>query len=187
MTYVQGQYYHIYNRGCNKEKIFYNDDNYYYLLKKMRASFKEYGANVIAYCLMPNHYHFLVQQLSETELSKWLRKIFVGYTQAINKQQNRSGTLFEGRPKHIVIDKEEYMDHLMWYIHTNPVFAGLVRNPEEWKFSNFLESIGKRDGVMVDKKFINERYGSFYEYETFVNEYVCNESLENKMGKYLFD
>ena len=187
MTYVQGQYYHIYNRGFNKEKIFFNDDNYYYLLKKMKSSFKEYDANVIAYCLMPNHYHFLVQQLSETDLSKWLRKIFVGYSQAINKQQNRSGTLFEGRPKHIAIDKEEYLDHLMWYIHTNPVSAGLVRKPEEWKFSNFLECIGKRNGVMVDKNFIKERYGSLSEYETFVNEYVCNESLENKMGKYLFD
>lgn len=187
MTFIQGHYYHIYNRGCNKEKIFFYEDNYYYLLKKMKTSFRDYGANVIAYCLMPNHYHFLVQQLTEKQLSTWLRKIFVGYSQAINKQQNRRGTLFGSRPKHIAIEKEEYLDHLIWYIHTNPVSAGMVTKPDQWKFSNYSECIGKRNGNIFDKDFIDQRYGSFSEYEKFINEYQCNKSFEKKMEKYLFD
>ncbi len=187
MAFVQGYYYHIYNRGCNKENIFFNKDNYYYLLKKMKSTFKDYGANLIAYCLMPNHYHFLVRQMTEKELSKWLRKIFGGYSQAVNKEQNRSGTLFEGRPKHIAIEKEEYLDHLMWYVHTNPVSAKLVNNPDQWFFSNYLECIGKRNGIMFDKNFIRERYGSFSGYETFVSKYECNTLLDKKMGEYLFD
>ncbi|NQV38083.1 MAG: transposase [Candidatus Marinimicrobia bacterium] len=187
MTYIQGHYYHIYNRGCNKEKIFFCEDNYYYLLKKMKMSFQDCGANVIAYCLMPNHYHLLVQQLTEKELSKWLRKIFVGYSQAINKQQNRSGTLFESRPKHIEIDKEEYLSHLMWYIHTNPASAGIVAKPEQWKFSNYLECIGKRNGKLFDKDFIHFRYGSYSEYEHFINNYQCNQSFEKEIRDYLID
>ncbi|MFQ6677588.1 MAG: transposase [Fidelibacterota bacterium] len=187
MTFIQGHYYHIYNRGCNKEKIFFCENNYYYLLKKMKTSFQDYGANVIAYCLMPNHYHFLAQQITGMKFSKWLRKIFNGYSQAINKQKNRTGTLFEGRPKHILIDKEEYLDHLMWYIHTNPVSANIVAKPEQWKFSNYLECIGKRDGLMFDKDFIHQRYGSFHEYEKFINEYEGNQLLEMGMGEYLFD
>ena len=206
---MKGNIYHITNRGVEKRKIFLNNEYYFRFINNLYdfnnidqtpMSYKDRRicnlamrkpseglVDIISVCLMPNHYHFLVQQLTETELSKWLRKIFVGYSQAINKQQNRSGTLFEGRPKHISIDKEEYLDHLMWYIHTNPVSAGLISKPERWKFSNYQECIGKRDGIMVDKNFINERYGSFYQYETFINEYECNESLENKMGKYLFD
>jgi REP element-mobilizing transposase RayT len=187
MTFVQGHYYHIYNRGCNKEKIFFCEDNYYYLLKIMKTSFQDYGVKIIAYCLMPNHYHFFVQQLTEKQLSTWLRKIFVGYSQAINKQQYRSGTLFEGRPKHIAIEKDEYLDHLMWYIHTNPVSAGMVTKPEQWKFTNYLECIGKRNGKMFDSEFIYHRFGSFSEYEKFINEYQCNKSFEKKMEKYLFD
>lgn len=187
MTFIQGHYYHIYNRGCNKENIFFNDDNYIYLLNRMKSSFRDYGANVIAYCLMPNHYHFLIQQSTEKALSKWLRKIFVGYSQSVNKQQNRSGTLFEGRPKHNAIEKEEYLDHLMWHIHTNPVTAGIVTRPEQWKFSNYLECVGKRNGKMFDSDFVRQRYGSFSEYEKFINEYECNKSLEKKIEYYLFD
>jgi REP element-mobilizing transposase RayT len=187
MTFIQGHYYHIYNRGCNKEKIFFYEDNYYYLLKKMKTSFQEYGTNVIAYCLMLNHYHFLVQQLTEKTLSKWLRKIFVGYSQAINKQEIRTGTLFEGRPKHIAIDKEEYLDYLMWYIHTNPVSAGMVAKPEQWIFSNYLECIGKRNGIMFDINFIYQRYGSFSNYENFINDYHYSKTFQKEIEEYLFD
>ena len=105
MKFLKGNFYHIYNRGCNKEPIFFKEENYLYLLRKFKKTYKKYGANIIAYCLMPNHYHILVEQKIEVPLSEWIRSIFIGYTQAINKQQNRKGTLFEGRAKHLLIDK----------------------------------------------------------------------------------
>lgn len=187
MPYAQGHFYHIYNRGCNKEKIFFGDDNYRYLIQKMKSSFEDYGANIIAYCLMPNHYHLLVQQLTDVKLSKWLRKIFVGYSLAINKQQERSGTLFEGRPKHIAIEKEGYLNHLMWYIHTNPVAAGIVSRPDQWMYSNYLDCIGKRQGELFNKKFIKERFGSPLEYEDFVMNYSANKLSEKEIRKFLID
>lgn len=187
MSFIKDHYYHIYNRGCNKEKIFFNEGNYHYLLDKMKSSLREYGVNMIAYCLMPNHYHFLVQQTTEKPLSAWLHKIFVGYTQAVNKQQQRSGTLFEGRPKHIPIENDDYLIHLMWYIHSNPVEAGLVSMHSKWPFSNYLDCVGKRNGTMVDKDLIRQRFGSLPEYEKFVSSYQIEKLIEEKFRKYLFD
>lgn len=153
----------------------------------MKSTFMDYGVNIIAYCLMPNHYHFLIQQLTDMPISTWLHKLFVGYTQAINKQQKRSGTLFEGRSKHILIDNDDYLIYLMWYIHYNPVGAGLVSKHSDWPFSNYLDCVGKRNGTMVDKDLIRQRFGSMTEYEKFMESYQIDRLIEEKVGKYLFD
>ncbi len=153
----------------------------------MKSTFRDYSVNILAYCLMPNHYHFLIQQLSDKAISTWLHKLFVGYSQAVNKQQKRSGTLFEGRPKHIQIDKEKYLIHLMWYIHSNPVLARIVSRPDEWQFSNYLDCVGKRNGTMVNKDFICQRFGSLIECEKFVESYQIDRLIEEKVGKYFID
>jgi len=94
MIFQEGSIFHIYNRGCDKNQIFYNTDNYRYLLKRIQRTYRKYKISIIAFCLMPNHYHFLLRQDSEIQISKWLQSLFIGYTLAINKQQNRSGTIF---------------------------------------------------------------------------------------------
>lgn len=127
--HVENGIYHIYNRGCNKDNIFFNEDNYFYLLRKMKEIKVEYEIEIIAYCLMPNHYHLLVQQKTNKSISGFIQKLFNGYVQAINKQQNRSGTLFEGKTKSKLVDEEMYFTHLIRYIHLNPVSSGLVTKP----------------------------------------------------------
>ena len=184
MSFHKECFNHIYNRGCNKELIFYNDRNYLFLLQKIKSTYKKYGANIIAYCLMPNHYHLLVKQLTDQPLSDWIRNLFNGYTQAINKEQERSGTLFEGRAKHILIDKEEYLIHLVRYIHYNPVATGLVTSPEEWRYSNYLEWIGKRNGSLFDRKFFSIYFNSFDKYQKFMEEYKIGKQLEKKLKGY---
>ena len=101
--------YHFFNRGCNKEKIFFNEGNYTYLLKKIKESYRKYGVGILAYCLMPNHYHFLLRQETDRPLSDWIQALFNGYVQAVNKQVGRSGALFEGRAKHVLVDRDEYL------------------------------------------------------------------------------
>ena len=186
MHYLEDHYYHIFNRGCNREPIFFVKKNYLYLLRRLKTTVTKYGVSIIAYCLMPNHYHFLVHQLTERPLSDWLKAVFIGYTQAVNKQQNRQGTLFEGRARHRVIEKDVYLDHLICYIHLNPVEAGLVRKSEHWQYSNFLECTGQRDGTLYDRQFMIDHFGSMAAYRLFYQEYSQNSTLNEAMDEYLF-
>ena len=187
MKYYKDNYYHIFNRGCNKQPIFFSDDNYIYLLKKIKESYQEFGINILAYCFMPNHYHFLIQQMTYKPVSDWLRNIFGGYTQAINKQQQRRGTLFEGRAKAILVDKEEYLIHLMRYIHNNPVKADLVNNSQDWKYSNYLECAGIRAGSLYNKKFIIQNFSSRIEYKKYFEDYQAESKILKALDKYLID
>jgi hypothetical protein len=90
--------------------------------------------------------------------------------QALNLQQERAGTLFEGRFKHRCVDKWEYLMMLCRYIHLNPVKAKLVTRPEDWAYSNYREWIGMRDGALVDKVFVQDHFSSVDEYVKFVSD-----------------
>lgn len=136
-------FYHLYNRGCNKELIFRNYIDYQNLITRMMNSeFKKY-LNIVAYCLMPNHYHFLAQQKTKKSLTNWFGYIFNGYVQEFNMNYLRSGTLFEGRIKSKNVLSEEHLLQSIVYIHLNPVIAGLAENPEDWEFSNYNDWIGR--------------------------------------------
>ncbi|HEV8537766.1 MAG TPA: transposase, partial [Bacteroidota bacterium] len=106
IVFAQDQYYHIYNRGCNREDIFRTPENYLYLLRLLGECRDNCPVAIIAYCLMPNHYHFLLRQESDTPLSILIQAIFNAYTKAFNKRYRRSGTLFEGPFEAIHVDKE---------------------------------------------------------------------------------
>ncbi len=162
--------YHVYNRGCNRGKVFFNDENYRYLIRKLESSIEQFNIEVIAYCLMPNHYHLLVRQKSEIPVSKWLQRIFNGYSQAVNKQEKWTGTLFEGRPKHILIDSDRYLLEIIAYIHYNPVAARLVDHPDEWEFSNCLEWMGQRSTTLLSEDFIRT-FISRSDYVEFLEHY----------------
>ncbi len=92
--HLAGYYYHVYNRGCNRQPIFANAGNYLFLLRRAKSFLVDYPLSVIAYCLMPNHYHFLLRPEEDGALSRFIQRLFNSYTQAFNKQQGRSGTLF---------------------------------------------------------------------------------------------
>jgi len=157
--FLPGHYYHIYNRGANRDAIFFCEENYAYLLKLMKKYLLGNEIAVIAYCLMPNHYHFLLRLDGEVDLSEVLARLFRAYVLAVNKQQGRTGTLFEGRFQDVHIDREGYLQHLCRYIHANPVKAGLVTDLDEWPYSNYLEWVGKRPGKLVDMAFVAELCG----------------------------
>ena len=135
-VFAQGNYYHIYNRGAGKGLIFFNADNYKHCLRLIKQYAPRYGASVIAYCLMPNHYHFCLRQETKEPLSKFVGVLFNAYAQSVNREQDRNGTLFESRFRHVCVDREEYLIHLCRYIHLNPVKANLVSRLEDWPYSN---------------------------------------------------
>jgi len=154
--FLQGHYYHIYNRGANRENIFFCEENYKHFLKLMKKYLLGNEIAVIAYCLMPNHFHFLLRLDGEDNLSEILARLFRAYVLAVNNQQGRSGTLFEGRFRDMHVDRDGYLQHLCRYVHANPVKAGLVTDLDEWPYSNYLEWVGERPGKLVDMAFVKE-------------------------------
>jgi REP element-mobilizing transposase RayT len=186
-VFVQGHYYHIYNRGAGKELIFFNPGNYEYLLRLVKRYCGRYGVTVITYCLMPNHYHFLLRQETEQALSKFINVLFNAYVQAVNRQQDRKGTLFEGRFRHVWVDREEYLIHLCRYIHLNPVKANLVSQIEDWLYSNYLEWIGQRTGTLKDAEFIRDRFPTPEAYRQFVADDQDSSQTRGSIAKYVWD
>jgi REP element-mobilizing transposase RayT len=104
IQFAKGNYYHIYNRGCNREDIFRSEENYLFLLRRLKEKINVLRTSevrstscvtVIAYCLMPNHYHFLLRQETDVPLSELLQALFNSYSKAFNKMYQRNGTLFD--------------------------------------------------------------------------------------------
>ncbi len=187
-------YYHIYNRGNNRERIFFEPDNYLYFLKKI----KEYLApvsDVLVYCLMPTHYHIVGRVKSQTsevsktsevlDVSKAMMKLSVSYTKAINKRFQRVGVLFQGQFQAKPILTSAYLLNLCRYIHGNPVKDGIVADINQWPYSNYLEWIGERDGKLVDKAFVQDNFDTPEEYRKFVLEYLRSRLLPEDIHRYL--
>ena len=146
---IGGSYYHIFNRGINSQRIFFTDDNYRYFLKLMDKNLLGY-MKIIAYSLLPNHFHLVIKandslnsgsSVNEREIgkniSRQFRKIFISFSQAINKQEKRTGSLFEKNFKRIEINEHEYLQYLIFYVHYNPEKHGITANFRNYKYNSF--------------------------------------------------
>jgi putative transposase len=180
-------YYHVFNRGISSGDIFFKKDHYYYCLRLLKKYTARYSIRMIAYCLMPNHYHLLLLQQGEKPISQYIRTVFNVYVQALNRRINRRGPLFEGRFKHVLVDREEYLLHLCRYIHLNPVKAGIVRKPEDWLFSDYKEWAGLSTEPGRNGDFIQEHFGKTEEYRMFVEDLRQDRFGDDSMRGYLFD
>jgi len=130
-----GAYHHVYSRGNQKQPIFLSDDDRFYFLKTLREAHERLSANFHVYCLMPNHYHFVLESPGGN-LSQIMHFINTTYSIYLNLKHDRCGHLFQGRFKAILLDAESYARILTMYIHGNPVRKGLVKRPEEFMWSS---------------------------------------------------
>ncbi len=165
------EYYHLYNRGNNRQLIFFERENYGYFLRQLRQYLVFEAIEIISYCLVPNHYHLLVY-LKSDDLSGLMQPFALSYTKAINKRHNRVGSLFQGRFKAVHVDQNDYLLHLSRYIHLNPVAAGLVKRAEDWEFSSYRDFIGLRHGTLPRPDFVLSQFQSTEAYRLFVESYV---------------
>jgi len=155
---IVGDFYHIYNRAVTNNKLFIEERNYWFFISKI----KKYLLNttdILAYCLMPNHYH-LVVKLRDINLPTSMQRLAMSYTGAFNKVYGRSGHLFQGRYQMRLIHSLKHLVQVVNYIHLNPCSAGLTRSPEERKLSSYLEYIGERNVDFIKPEIVLEVYGS---------------------------
>ena len=163
MHFETDKLYHIYNQGNNQQTIFFSAENYRYFLRCYKKIVSPFG-DTLAYCLMPNHFHFLVHtndhsietirvgSLSLTQLSNGIRQLLSSYASAINSQEHRSGSLFRQKTKAKWLEKstENYPLIAFHYLHQNPLQAGLVKNLKDWEFSSYRDYLGMRDDTLCD-------------------------------------
>lgn len=173
---VAGEYYHVYNRGNNRQHIFFERENYLFFLRRVRkyligeTQTSEVWTTIIGYCLMPNHFHLLVCP-HDDELSRRMQRFSISYTKAINKGYGRVGALFQGQFQAVLVDRNEYLLHLSRYFHLNPVEAGLAKQPEDWEFSSYRDYIGLRHGALPTPDVILSQFPTPRAYQQFVELY----------------
>jgi putative transposase len=182
MHFEMGQIYHIYNRGNDKQTIFFNEENYLYFLRKIRKLVLP-NCELLSYCLMPNHFHFMIYANGRTvaiddkgknAFSESIRKLLSQYTKAVNIQQGRTSSLFQQNTKAKLVSDKLCHEHrgmiesschnfhgtivqnsainCFVYIHKNP-FQLMDGDLSKWKFSSYLDYAGYRNGTLCNKEF----------------------------------
>ena len=180
-------FYHVFNRGVDRGTIFFSPDNYLYCLRLLKRNSQRFQVTVVAYCLLPNHYHFLLKPRKDDNLSQFMNSLFGSYTQAVNKQQGRLGPLFQGRFHAILVDKEEYLIHLARYIHLNPVTSGVTNAAREWPYSNYVDVIANLENEFKDTSLVPERFISGDNYRQFVETQSYDGYEIEELNRYLLE
>lgn len=193
--FVEGEHYHVYNRGTDKRDIFMSRHDLQYFLKLMYVLNREGSIDsvreltlretrgqtpgrspdqlveFVCFCLLPNHFHFLLKQVSEKGISMFMQKLGTAYSLYFNNKHERSGNLFQGRFKDVHIETNEYLLHLSAYINLNFEVHGKwqgVDNP--LTYSSWPEYIGERKSGMCQKDIILGQFASTGEYEAFAKQ-----------------
>lgn len=133
---IEGAFYHITARGNERRPIFLIERDFTRFLDRLEAIYERYGVMIHAYVLMSNHYHLLLETPS-SGLTAALHDLNTAYTNYFNRRHDRVGHLFQGRYRSILVDKDNYLLELSRYIHLNPVRAGMVRQPERYRWSSY--------------------------------------------------
>jgi len=206
---VNGEYYHIYNRGNSKQKIFHDNEDYFRFMSLLYAcnSINNFRADTIpkgespydfkrgkrivsigSYCLMPNHFHVLITQTAEGDISKFMQKITTAYVMYYNKKYERTGGLFEGKFKSEHSGNDRYLKYLFSYIHLNPIKltdkdwkeVGIKNKKEaleylqKYKYSSYLDYLGiKRiQNIILDIKDFPEYFPNKKSFQREIFEWL---------------
>ena len=177
MNFSPGNLYHIYNQGNNQQIIFNVDQEYEIFLRLIRTNIVPH-AEIIAWCLMPNHFHLMIYTderilvekkqggLQIDLLTNGIRKLLSGYARIYNKRHNKTGSLFRQKTKYKCLSElnssikptqhnDSYFN-CFHYIHQNPLKASLVKKMEDWKYSSFKDYACTRNGTLCNKELANK-------------------------------
>lgn len=190
---VNDQIYHVFNRGVAKLPIFtdkrdYNrflETIYYYQFQGPKPQFSQLNrfkdfkfdknkkiVEVFCYCLMPNHYHFLIKQIEDNGISEFISKLSNSYTKYFNTKYDRVGPLLQGQFKAVRIEYDEQLIHVSRYIHLNPIASFLVKDLKEYQWSSYPSYIGLQVDKICTSEFILSMFKTKQKYEQFVLDQV---------------
>jgi len=205
------EFYHIYNRGVDKREIFlerYDLDRFFQSMEEFNtlepigiiyeksflnlSQFKdshEQLVRFICYCLNPNHYHFILQQVSDRGIEKFMHRLSGGYTRYFNEKYRRTGSLFQGAYKAVHIDSNEYFLHLSAYVNLNNYAHQLGSSATK---SSWVEYIGTDNAnTFCSKKIILDQFQNPKEYEEFAKESLKNilekKRMATELEKYILE
>ena len=184
-AFVSEEFYHIYNRGNSKQKIFHDQEDYFRFMSLLYAcnsenNFRIYAlgkeespydfdrgvllVSIGAYCIMPNHFHILITQTEKGDISKFMQKVSTAYVMYYNKKYKRKGGLFEGKFKAQYLNRDVYLKYIFSYIHLNPI--------------KLIDKAWKERGIRNKKDAIN--YLNNYKYSTYL-DYMGEYRIQNKI------
>jgi len=202
LNFQNEEYYHIYNRGVDRREIFCCDQDYVRFLIGMREfnrknpigslhvlkesdslakesdSFSDKLVSIVCYCLIPNHYHFILKQNVDKGISKFIQKISTGYTNYFNFKYKRTGVLFQGKFKAIHITSESQLLRLSAYVNANAQVHKLAA-AATYPWSSYPDYINKRNGTLCHKQIILDEFKNVFEYRNFT-DIIIKEAQEIK-------
>ncbi len=187
-----GECYHIFNRGVAKMRIFNNFYEYnrflkcilYYQIDGQKPRFSIFTPetheldsskkiiDLISYCFMPNHFHFLLRQVKDGGISEFISKISNSYTKYFNIKNSRVGPILQGDFKAVHIESNEQLLHVSRYIHLNPLIGFVTNNLEAYKWSSCSEYIGEIKDEVCDKEIILNQFKTKGDYKQFVLDHI---------------
>ncbi len=147
---VENAFYHIINRGNQKQKIFTEHEDFVKYLQILKHYKRKFNIKLICYCLMPNHIHLLIAPNNPGILAKFMQVLTQTYTLWFNKKYSKVGHLWQGRFKSMVICKDDYFLECVKYIESNPVRANLVSSPMNYLWNSYKERVLGSKNKLLD-------------------------------------
>lgn len=208
IKFVNNHFYHIFNRGVDKREIFSTPDDLARFLQgidefnvirpigsifqnsfnPLRSSTPKEGklVNFICYCFNPNHYHFLLEQIADNGIEKFMQRLGTGYTNFFNNKNKRSGSLFQGRYKSILVDSNEYLLHLSSYINLNDKVHQLGSSTSKSSWGEYVQG-SYDDFNFCEKDIILGQFDNKEEYKNFAEKSLENIRERKEMEKLLLE
>ncbi len=192
--YISSSYYHVYARGNSKHRIFVDENDYITFLKILERYLSPEEArdsiglsypnfynrvDLLAYCVMPNHFHLLLYQRQQSDVTSLMRSIMTSYSRYFNKRYKRTGPLFESRFRSSLITDDNYLQHITRYIHLNP------RQWRDYEYSSLPYYLQRDTVSWLRPDRILELFESPAKYESFVADYEENKKLMDILKKEL--